>query len=89
MKVIASTDEYTIYQRKDARYAVRGADKKPINAEAKVAILLQHELIAAPAQAAPEPVEEDSTDEVAAEEQTADAETEEASDDSAEDSAES
>jgi len=55
MKVVASTDEYTIYQRRDGRYAVKGADRKAINADAKVAILLQHELITAPAPKAPEP----------------------------------
>ena len=66
MKKVASTDEYTVYQRRDGRYAVKGADKKPINGDAKVAILLQHELITAPAPKAPEPeaeaAEETSTD---------------------------
>jgi hypothetical protein len=75
MKVIASTDEYTIYQRRDGRYAVKGADKKPINAEAKVAILLQHELIVAPEPKAPEA--EEAADE-AVEEAAAEAEGEEA-----------
>ena len=37
MKVIASTDEYTIYQRRDGRYAVKGADKKPKEQAAKPA----------------------------------------------------
>ncbi len=55
MKTVASTDAYTIVQRKDGRYAVVGADKKPINAEEKVAILLEHGLITAPAPKAPEP----------------------------------
>jgi hypothetical protein len=55
MKAVASTDEYTVYQRRDGRYAVKGADKKPINGDAKVAILLQHDLIKAPAPKAPEP----------------------------------
>ena len=57
MKVVASTDEYTIYQRRDGRYAVTGADKQPINADAKVEILLKHELIVAPAPKAAEPEE--------------------------------
>ena len=76
MKVIASTDEYTVYQRRDGRYAVTGADKKPINAEAKVAILLQHELIVAPqpkveepaAEPAEEPAEEVAAEDTGAEE---------------------
>jgi hypothetical protein len=55
MKTVASTDAYTIVQRKDGRYAVVGADKKPINAEEKVAILLEHGLITAPTPKAPEP----------------------------------
>ena len=55
MKTVASTDAYTIVQRKDGRYAVVGANKKPINADEKVAILLEHGLITAPAPKAPEP----------------------------------
>ncbi len=66
MKKVASTDEYTVYQRRDGRYAVQDAGKKAINGDAKVAILLQHELITAPAPKAPEPeaeaVEETSAD---------------------------
>ena len=58
MKVIASTDEYTIYQRRDNRYAVKDASKQPVNGDAKVAILLKHELIVAPEPKAPEPEEE-------------------------------
>ena len=66
MKVVASTDEYTIYQRRDERHAVVGADKKAINGDAKVAILLQHELIKAAPPKAPEPeVEEPAEDEAA------------------------
>lgn len=69
MKVIASTDEYTIYQRRDGRYAVKGADNQPINAEAKVAILLQHELIVA---AQPKAPEAEQPEEAAAEEPAGD-----------------
>ena len=66
MKVVASTDEYTIYQRRDGRHAVVAADKKAINGDAKVAILLQHELIKAAPPKAPEPeVEEPAEDEAA------------------------
>ena len=35
MKVVVKNDEYTIYQRRDGRYAVEGADKKPIKCRRK------------------------------------------------------
>ena len=54
MKVVVKNDEYTIYQRRDGRYAVEGADKKPINGEGKVTILAANELIAVALPAAPE-----------------------------------
>ena len=55
MKVIASTDAYTVFLRGDDRHAVTGANKKAINGDDKVAILLEHGLIKAPAVKAPEP----------------------------------
>ena len=54
MKVVVKNDEYTIYQRRDGRYAVEGADKKPINGDEKVTILAANELIAVTPPAAPE-----------------------------------
>ena len=54
MKVVVRKDEYTIYQRRDGRYAVEGADKKPINGDEKVTILAANELIAVTLPAAPE-----------------------------------
>ncbi|MEM7078367.1 MAG: hypothetical protein AAF513_07035 [Pseudomonadota bacterium] len=54
-KVVASTDDYTVFARRDGRYAVVGADGKAINGDDKVSILLQHELITAPPPKAPEP----------------------------------
>ncbi len=56
MKLVKKTDEYSIYQRSDNRYAVKGADKKPINGDEKVRILVAEELIKAalPAEPAPE-----------------------------------
>ena len=53
MKVVVKNDEYTIYQRRDGRYAVEGADKKPINGDEKVTILAANELIAVTLPAAP------------------------------------
>ncbi|MGD8831312.1 MAG: hypothetical protein PVF57_11980 [Pseudomonadales bacterium] len=55
MKVVVKTDEYTIYQKRNERYAVKDASRAWVNGEAKVAILLEHKLIEAPAPKAPEP----------------------------------
>ena len=57
MKVVTKTDEYTIFQRRDSRYAVKDAARQWVNGAAKVAILLEHELIAAAPAPAPEPEE--------------------------------
>ena len=53
MKVVVTNDEYTIYRRRDGRYAVEGADKRPINGDEKITILLANELISAAPPAAP------------------------------------
>ena len=55
MKAVKKTAEYTIFQRKDERYAVVNADKKAVNGEDKVAILQAEGLLAKPT---PKPVEE-------------------------------
>jgi hypothetical protein len=84
VKVIANTDEYTIYQKRNERYAVRAADRAWINGEAKIAILLEHKLIDVPEPKAPEPeaepevVEEASAEEAPAAEEEAPAAEEEA-----------
>ena len=57
MKVVTKTDEYTIFQRRDSRYAVKDAARQWVNGAAKVVILLEHELIAAAPAPAPEPEE--------------------------------
>ena len=44
MKKILATDEYTIYQRRDSRHAIVGADKKYINGADKIAILTEHKI---------------------------------------------
>ena len=74
MKAVVKTDEYTIYQRRDERYAVEDANKKAINGDEKAAILSKHELIKVTLPAA---VVEEVVEEVAAEEAPA-AEVEEA-----------
>ncbi len=55
MKVVATTDEYTIYQKRNERYAVRKGDRAWVNGDEKVAILLEHKLIKAAPVKAPEP----------------------------------
>ncbi|WP_461481273.1 hypothetical protein [Porticoccus sp.] len=73
MKVLKKTADYTVYQKRSGRFAVQGADKKTINGEAKVAILLAEGYVkqAEPkAPEAPAEVVEEATDvatEVAAE----------------------
>jgi len=63
MKTVKQTAEYTIVQRKDNRYAVRGKDKKWINGDAKVEILAKEGLIQQPApKPAPEPEETPATE---------------------------
>ena len=57
MKLVKKTAEYTIYQRGDQRYAVKDANKKAVNGEEKVSILLAEELVKAPA--VPKPVVEE------------------------------
>ena len=79
MKLLKKTDDYSIYQRADNRYAVRGADKQPINGDEKARILLAEELIKVTLPA--EPVAEEASEEVveeAAAEETPDAVAEEA-----------
>ena len=79
MKLIKKTTEYTIYQRGDERYAVKDANRQPVNGEEKVRILVAEDLIkvtAPSAPAEPEAPEADEGAEAAAAEEGA---TEEAS----------
>lgn len=70
MKLVKKTAEYTIFQRGDERYAVKDANKKAVNGEEKVRILLAEELVKAPAVAKPV-VEEAAEEAPAAEEEPA------------------
>lgn len=45
MKLVKKTDEYSIYKRGDERYAVKGADRQPINGLDKARILVEEGLI--------------------------------------------
>ena len=73
MKLVKKVDGFSIYQRRDARYAVTDKAGKAVNGEEKIKLLLAEGLIklseAAPAEA---PAED------AAEEAAAEGETEEA-----------
>lgn len=45
MKVVKRTADYTVYQKRSERYAVKGADKAYINGDEKAKILLAEGLI--------------------------------------------
>ncbi len=70
MKLVKKTDEYSIYLRGDERYAVKGADKQPINGDEKARILVAEDLIKVtlPAEPAPEAEAADEAAEEPAEE---------------------
>lgn len=53
MKLVKKTDEYSVYQRRDQRYAVLDAKKNPINGADKVRILVEEELLKETLPAAP------------------------------------
>ena len=76
MKTVKKTAEYTIYQKRNNRYAVKGANANWLNGEEKVAILLAENLIKLTQPAAPE-VEEEAPADTA--EETAEETNEEAS----------
>ena len=88
MKLVKKTDEYSIYQRRDGRYAVQDANKNAVNGDDKARILVAEELIkvtlpspaepeeAAEAEAAEGEGAEEAAAEEAAEEAGAEAEPE-------------
>jgi hypothetical protein len=45
MKLVKKTEQYSIYKRGDDRYAVKDANKKPVNGEQKASILSTEELV--------------------------------------------
>ncbi|GAB5415568.1 MAG: hypothetical protein Cons2KO_31710 [Congregibacter sp.] len=81
MKLIKKTDEYSVFQRGDDRYAVKDAKKQPVNGDEKVRILLAEGLIKVSEPSAPaEPEPEEAAGETAeAEEGASEAADEEAS----------
>ena len=57
MKIIKKTDEYSIFKKRNDRYAIKDSNGKWLNAEKKVAILEDEELIKLSESAKPEPEE--------------------------------
>ena len=55
MKVAKKTAEYTIFQRRDNRYAVCDTEKKWVNGDDKVKILMQEGLMKKPEPKAAKP----------------------------------
>jgi hypothetical protein len=79
MKTVKTTAEYTVFKRADGRHAVKGKDKKFINGDEKVKILIAEGLLTAPE---PKPAEPEAEAEASSKDS---AETEvEASEESAE-----
>ena len=65
MKLVKKTDEYSIFKRKDGRYAIQDAAKNAVNGDEKAKILTAEGLITL---SAPAPVEEAPAEEAPAEE---------------------
>ena len=78
MKLVKKTDDYSIYQRGDKRYAVEDASKSAVNGEEKVRILAEEGLITVAVAAAPEAVAEEAVAEEAPAEEAAEEAVEEA-----------
>ena len=84
MKVVKRSPEYTIYQKRSERYAVRKADKSYINGDEKTKILLEAGLIKAVLPKPPEPETEPEPEPEAETEAEAEAAAEEATEAEAE-----
>jgi hypothetical protein len=66
MKLVKKTADYSIYQRRDNRYAVQDGDKKAVNGDDKVRILVEEGLVTVPVARVEEaPVEEVPAEEAA------------------------
>jgi len=48
MEVVKKTSDYTIYQKRSKRYAVKDANKRWVKGEEKVKVLLAENLVKAP-----------------------------------------
>ena len=69
MKLVKKTAEYSIFKRSDDRYAVKDANKQPVNGDEKVRILVAEELVKVALPAEPEPEPEEAVEEEAAAEE--------------------
>ena len=58
MKSVKKTDSYEVLKKRSGRYAVRGADKKWVNGDDKMKILIAEGLATAPAKKKEEPAAE-------------------------------
>ena len=67
MKLVKKTAEYSIYQRGDERYAVKDANKRPVNGDEKARILVAEDLIKVTLPAKPAVEEAPETEAVAEE----------------------
>ena len=90
MKTVVKADAYTIFQRRDERYAIKDASGNAVNGDEKTKILAEHDLIKLSVAAAP--VEEPAAEaaeaaEAAATEETVEAEAAAAEEESAGDAA--
>ena len=68
MKQVKKAAEYSVFQRRDGRYAVRGKNGQWINGDDKVEILYAESLLTRPE---PKPVEEEAPAEETSEESAA------------------
>jgi len=58
MQQVKKTGDYTIFQKKSGRYAVKGKDKQFLHGEDKTRILLAEDLIKKPEPKPPAPASE-------------------------------
>ena len=73
MKVVKKTDEYTIFEKRNGRLAVKTADRKWVNGDDKVKILVDEKLlkVTLPQPKAEEPEEAEAAADEAGEEAAA------------------
>lgn len=71
MQQVKKTGDYSIYQKKSGRYAIKGKDKQLIHGDDKARILLAEALIQPPKVKAPAPAVEAESSETAADGQAA------------------
>lgn len=70
METVKETKDYTVYKKRSGRFGVKGSDKKWINGDAKIEILVKESLIKAPLKKQEAPAAEE-TAEAATTEETA------------------